>query len=181
MQCMRRPDRDNRTRVERAVQAFLGMGVDGEITRRAQSYRVSRLFVSTLVWQLLTVYARRVWDPSSAQAIRQEVDRPILLLRLEGHGSLERISPIIKQLGLPNAAVGSIAQRLTAYARALPHEVVSGAPIVFRLCEEICTLGPPRLSTVEPRSLAILCRSSWETIARPRPGRSLGKRWPTQA
>ena len=156
MKCMRRPDRDNLTRVEIAVQAFLGMGVYGEITRRAQAYQVSRLFVYKLVWQLLTVYALRVCDPASAQAIRKEVDRHILLLRLEGHCSLESISPIVKQLELPHASVGYIAQRLTAYARALPQETVSGAPIVFLLCDEIFTLGQPILLTVEPRSLAIL-------------------------
>jgi hypothetical protein len=156
MKCMRRPDLDNLTRVEIAVQAFLGMGVYGEITRIAQSYQVSRLFVYKLVWQLLTVYALRVCDPASAQAIRKEVDRHILLLRLEGHCSLERISQIIKQLGLPNAAVGDISQRLTAYARVLPQETVSGAPIVFLRCDEIFTLGQPILLTVEPRSLARL-------------------------
>ena len=31
MQCMRRPDRDNVARVHIAVQAFLGLGVYGEI------------------------------------------------------------------------------------------------------------------------------------------------------
>ena len=156
MKFMRRPDLDHLTRVEIAVQAFLGMGVYGEITRIAQAYQVSRLFVYKLVWQLLTVYALQVREPSSAQAIRKEVDRHILLLRLEGHGALESISQIIKQLGLPNASVGYISQRLTAYARALPKEVVSGAPIVFLLCDEIFTLGQPILLTVEPRSLAIL-------------------------
>ena len=156
MKFMRRPDLDNLTRVERAVQAFLGLGVYGEITRIAQAYQVSRLFVYKLVWQLLTVYALRVCDLASAQAIRIEVDRHILLLRLEGHCSLESISQIIKQLGLPNASVGYISQRLTAYARALPQEMVSGAPIVFLLCDEIFTLGQPILLTVEPRSLAIL-------------------------
>src|ERR687885_361903 len=96
MKFMRRPDLDNLTRVEIAVQAFLGMGVYGEITRRAQAYRVSRLFVYTLVWQLLTVYALRVCDPASAQAIRTEVDRHLLWLRLEGPCSLESISHLIK-------------------------------------------------------------------------------------
>ena len=156
MKFMRRPDLDHLTRVEIAVQAFLGMGVYGEITRIAQSYQVSRLFVYKLVWQLLTVYALRVCEVSAAQAIRTEVDRHILLLRLEGHCALESISQIIKQLGLPNASVGYISQRLTAYARALPQEVVSGAPIVLLLCDEIFTLGQPILLTVEPRSLAIL-------------------------
>jgi hypothetical protein len=156
MKFMRRPDIDHVARVTIAVQAFLGLGVYGEITRIAQSYQVSRLFVYKLVWQLLTVYALQVCEPSSTQAMRKEVDRHILLLRLEGQCSLENISQILKQLGLPQAAVGYISQRLTAYARALPTEVVSGAPIVFLLCDEIFTLGRPILLTVEPRSLAIL-------------------------
>jgi hypothetical protein len=156
MKFMRRPDIDHVARVTIAVQAFLGLGVYGEITRIAQSYQVSRLFVYKLVWQLLTVYALQVCEPSSTQAMRKEVDRHILLLRLEGQCSLENISQILKQLGLPQASVGYISQRLTAYARALPTEVVSGAPIVFLLCDEICTLGRPILLTVEPRSLAIL-------------------------
>src|SRR3989449_2684345 len=136
MKFMRRPDIDTVARVQIAVQAFLGLGVYGEITRRANGYRVSRLFVYKLVWQLLTLYALEVRAASSVQAIRKEVDRHILLLRLEGHCSLESISQIIKQLGLPNASVGSISQRLTAYARALPREVVSGAPIVFLRCDK---------------------------------------------
>jgi hypothetical protein len=156
MKFMRRPDIDRVARVTIAVQAFLGLGVYGEITRIAQSYQVSRLFVYKLVWQLPTVYALQVREPSSAQAIRKEVDRHILLLRLEGPCALESISQIIKQLGLPKASVGYISQRLTSYARALPKEVVSGAPIVFLLCDEIFTLGQPILLTVEPRSLAIL-------------------------
>jgi hypothetical protein len=40
MKFMRRPDIDNLTRVEIAVQAFLGLGVYGEITRLARFYQV---------------------------------------------------------------------------------------------------------------------------------------------
>jgi len=138
------------------VQAFLGLGVYGEITRIANGYRVSRLFVYKLVWQLLTLYTLEVRAASSVQAIRKEVDRHILLLRLEGHCSLERISHIIGQLGLPFSSVGYISQRLTAYAQALPKEGLTGVRIVFLLCDEIFTRGQPILMTVEPRSLAIL-------------------------
>jgi hypothetical protein len=156
MKCMRRPDIDHIARVTIAVQGFLGLGVYGEITRIAQSYQVSRLFVSKLVWQLLTVYALQVCEPSSTQAMRKEVDRHILLLRLEGHGALERISQILKQLGRPFSSVGYISQRLAAYAQALPKEQWTDAQIVFLLCDEIFTRGQPILITVEPRSLAIL-------------------------
>ena len=54
------------------------------------------------------------------EMIRKEVDRYILFLRFEGHGALERMSQMLKQLGLPFASVGYIAPRLAAYARALP-------------------------------------------------------------
>ena len=50
MKCMRRPDIDNVARVHIAVQAFLGLGVYGELTRIAHCYEVSRLFVSKLLW-----------------------------------------------------------------------------------------------------------------------------------
>ena len=156
MKFMRRPDIDHRDRVHIAVQAFLGLGVYGEITRIAHFYEVSRLFVYKLLWQLLTLYELEVYVPSSAAAIRKEVDRYILLLRLEGQCSLEHISQIMRQLALPCSSVGSISQTLTAYAKALPKEVLTGCQIVFLLCDEIFTLGRPILITVEPKSLAIL-------------------------
>lgn len=53
MKFRRRPDLDSLTRIKMAVQAFLRQGVYGEITRLARSYQVSRLFVYTLLWQLL--------------------------------------------------------------------------------------------------------------------------------
>src|SRR5919198_3593561 len=153
MQFMRRPDIDTVTRVTIAVQAFLGLGVYGEITRIARFYQVSRLFVYKLLWQLLALYTLEVCDPWSAQAIRKEVDRCILLLRLEGHCSLEAISQILKQLGLPFSSIGYISQRITAYAQALPKDVLTGARIIFLLCDEIFTRGQPILMTIEPRSL----------------------------
>jgi len=156
MKFMRRPDIDTVARVHIATQAFLGLGVYGAITRIAQSYCVSRLFVYKLLWQLMLLYELEVGAPDAPEAIRQEVDRHILLLRFEGHCALERMSHILKQLGLPFSSVGYISQRLAAYAQALPSEEWTGAPILFLLCDEIFTLGQPILLTVEPSSLAIL-------------------------
>ena len=156
MKFMRRPDIDTVARVHIAAQAFLGLGVYGAITRIAKSYQVSRLFVYKLLWQLMLLYELEVCAPGSPEAVRKEVDRHILLLRFEGHCALERISQIIKQLGLPFSSVGYISQRLAAYAQALPKEALTDAPILFLLCDEIFTLGQPILLTVEPRSLAIL-------------------------
>lgn len=156
MKFMRRPDLSKVVRVEIAVQAFLGLGVYGEITRIANCYQVSRQFVYCLLWQLRLLFELEVGAAVSPAALSKEVDRHILLLRMEGRCALESISQIIEQLGLPYTSVGYISQRLTAYARALPEKALSGAQIVFLLCDEIFTLGQPILITVEPRSLAIL-------------------------
>jgi hypothetical protein len=104
----------------------------------------------------MLLYDLEVGVPGLPAAVRTEVDRHILVLRFEGHCALARISQILKQLGLPFSSVGYIAQRLAAYAQALPPEELTGAPILFLLCDEIFTLGQPILLTVEPRSLAIL-------------------------
>jgi len=156
MKFMRRPDIDTVTRIHIATQAFLNLGVYGEITRLATCYRVSRLFVYTLLWKLMLLYELEMGRPESPEVMRKEVDRHILLLRFEGHCALERMSQILKQLGLPFASVGYISQRLAAYARALPPAGWPGAQIVFLLCDEIFTRGQPILMTVEPKSLAIL-------------------------
>lgn len=81
MKFMRRPDIDTVARVHIAAQAFLGLGVYGAITRIAKSYRVARLFVYTLLWQLMLLYERDMGAPGSPEAVRKEVDRHILLLR----------------------------------------------------------------------------------------------------
>ena len=156
MKFMRRRDIDNVARAQMAAQAILGLGVYGEITRIAHLYRVSRLFVYKLVWQWLTLYQLEVGGPPSAEALRKRVDQHILLLRLEGHCALEEIWQIMGQLGLPLTSVGYISQRLTAYGQSVPPQELTGARIVFLLCDEIFTLGRPILISVEPRSLAIL-------------------------
>ena len=156
MKFMRRPDLSKVERIEIAVQAFLGLGVYGEITRIANGYQVSRQFVYSLLWQLRLLFELEVSATVVPAALTKEVDRHILLLRLEGHCALESIAQITAQLGLPYNSVGYISQRLRAYARALPKVALAGAPIVFLLCDEIFTLGQPILITAEPRSLAIL-------------------------
>jgi len=157
MKFRRRPDIDNLTRVQIAVQAFIGQGVYGEITRIASNYQVSRLFVYQLLWPLLLLFELEVSASCTRKADIIETDRHILLLRLEGHCSLERISQIIKQLGLPFSSVGYISQRIKSYASVLPKEpLVPGAQIVFIISDEIFTQGQPILLTIEPRSLAII-------------------------
>jgi len=114
------------------------------------------LFVYNLLWKLMLLYELEVCNPGSPEVIRKEVDRHLLILRFEGHGALERLSQMLKQLGLPFASVGYSSQRLAAYARALPQAGWPDAQIVLLLCDEILTRGQPILMTVEPNSLAIL-------------------------
>jgi len=156
MKFIRRHDLDTLTRVNIAIQAFLGLGVYGEITRIANLYQVSRVFVYQKLCQLMMLYELEIREPSKAEASRKKVDRHILLMRLEGHCSLEQISQILRQLGLPSCSLGYISQRITAYAQVLPRDVLRGCRIVFLLCDEIFTRGQPILMTVEPKSLAIL-------------------------
>src|SRR5207248_11779619 len=99
--CCRRHDSDTLASGHIAAQAFLSLGVYGEITRIAKCYRVSRLFIYTLLLPLMLLYDLDVGDPHSPEAIRKEVDRHILLLRFEWYCALERISQILKPLGLP--------------------------------------------------------------------------------
>ena len=83
MKFMRRPDLSKTLRVEIAVQAFLGLGVYGEITRIANSFQVSRQFVYNLLLQLQLFYELEVRADVSPVALRKEVDRHILLLRMQ--------------------------------------------------------------------------------------------------
>jgi hypothetical protein len=157
MKFIRRPDLDKVTRTEIAVQAFLAQGVYGEITRLARCYRVSRLFIYTLLWQFQDFFAPPgAVPPSLPRAQQAAMDRHILLLRMVGRCSLESMAQIFGELGLPYHSVGYIAQRLTTFAQALPRELPPGAQIVVLLADEIFAAGQPILLTVEPRSLAIL-------------------------
>jgi hypothetical protein len=106
--------------------------------------------------QLLLFFELGFNPPPTPESVSPEIDRHILLLRMEGRCSLESISQIIRQLGLPFSSIGYISQRLQAYAQGLPQVALAGAVIMVILCDEIFTLGQPILLTVEPRSLAIL-------------------------
>ena len=101
MKFMRRPDIDPVARVHIAAQAFLGLGVYGAITRIAKSDRVSRLFVYTLLWQLMLLYELDMGAPGSPEAIRKEVDRHILLLRLGRDRTAARATCVHVSAGPP--------------------------------------------------------------------------------
>jgi tetratricopeptide (TPR) repeat protein len=156
MQFMRRPDLDSVSRLNLAIQAYLALGVYGEITRLATVYRVSRLFVYQLLWQLQALFAMDPAGGAVADRERPTLDRLILLLRLQGRCSLGNISEILRQLGYSIYSVGYISERILAYARTLPADVPAGLQITFYLSDEIYSGSRPILITVDARSLAIL-------------------------
>ena len=156
MKFIRRPDLDQVTRVEIAVQAVHAQKVYGEITRLARCYRVSRWFVYSLLWQLNEVFATPSAAPPTGRYTQTDADRHILLLRLVGRCSLESIARICTELQLPVHSVGYISQRLTAFAQALPQQLPAGIKLMVVLADEIFTGGQPILITLEPRSLTIL-------------------------
>jgi hypothetical protein len=96
MKFVRRTDLDKVTRLEIAIQAIIGMGVYGEITRLARSYHISRLFVYQLAWQAMAAFEPGLNAAVSADLSQAQVDRLFLLLRLEGHCSLHQISRILR-------------------------------------------------------------------------------------
>lgn len=155
MKFRRRPDLDSVTRLQMAVQAFVGLGVYGEITRIASQYNVSRLFVYKLLWALLAVFALET-TAAAKEAERREVDLLMLLLRLQGRCSIGNISEILRHLGTSFQSIGYISERLRTFARALPPDLPAGTTVTFYLCDEIFARSQPILVTVEARSLAIL-------------------------
>ena len=157
MKFIRRPDLDKVRRTELAVQALLAQGVYGEFTRLARCYRVSRLFVYRLLWQLQDLFAPPgAVPPQFSRAKQAAWDRHILLLRMVGRCSLESMAQSCAELGLPSHSVGDLSQRLTTFAQALPTDWPTGAPMMVLLADEIFTAGQPILLTGEPRSLAII-------------------------
>jgi hypothetical protein len=156
MKYMRRPDINSLMRIRIAVQAFIGMGIYGEITRIANEHKISRLFVYQLLGQLLRLFQPDSKEVGFEQAQQRRLDLHIMLLRLEGKCSLEAISQILTELGFAYTSIGYISQRILEFAKALPDELPTSAKIVFYLSDETFANGQPILVTVDPKSLAIL-------------------------
>lgn len=156
MKYQRRPDINSLMRVQIAVQAFIGIGIYGEITHIANEHNISRLFVYQLLWQLLGLFQTNPSELFSKTREQRKLDLHILLLRLEGKCSLEAISEIVKHLGFSVHSISYISQRITAYAQSLPSDLPAQAKTVFYLSDEIFANGQPILVTADPKSLAIL-------------------------
>lgn len=155
MKYQRRPDINSVMRIQIAVQAFIGMGKYGEITRLAKSYNVCRLFIYQLLWEMRDLYEI---EPKSIKSKyeQKQIDREIIMLRMEGKCSLEAISEILKDRGVKTNSVGYISQRIKALAEVIPSQELSENKIEFYIADEIFAKGKPILVTVDAKSLTIL-------------------------
>ncbi|KAF0249442.1 MAG: hypothetical protein FD167_1158 [bacterium] len=146
-------------RIEIAIQAFIGMGKYGEITRIAKSYKVCRLFVYYLLWELKGLYEIEPRVISSKYEQKQ-IDREILMLRMEGKCSLEAISEILKDRGVKSHSVGYISKKIKEIAELVPNQIgiqeSTENKIEFYIADEIFAKGKPILVTMDARSLTIL-------------------------
>lgn len=156
MKFMRRHDLDSLTRINIAMQAYFALGIYGEITRLAKLYNVSRLFIYQLLWRLFDLFETKSPTTSSGETERKQLDRHILLLRLQGHCSLGDISQTLKHLGFSYYSIGYISQRILTFARSLPLNLPSGLKVTFYLSDEIYSGSRPILITIDAKSLAIL-------------------------
>ena len=155
MKYQRRADINSVMRVEIAIQAFLGKGRYGEITSLAKSYNVCRLFVYQLLWELKDLFEiepKRI----NSKYEQKQIDREIMMLRMEGKCSLEAISEILKDRGVKSNSVGYISQRIKALAEAVPSQELGEEKIEFYIADEIFAKRLPILITIDAKSLTIL-------------------------
>ncbi|KAF0247611.1 MAG: hypothetical protein FD167_2988 [bacterium] len=155
MKYQRRRDINSVMRIEIAVQAFLGTGKYGEITRLAKSYNVCRLFIYQLLWEMRDLYEIEPRSINSKYEQKQ-IDREIIMLRMEGKCSLEAISEILKDRGVKTNSIGYISQRIKALAEVVPSQELSENKIEFYIADEIFAKGKPILVTADAKSLTIL-------------------------
>jgi hypothetical protein len=158
MKFVRRLDLDPQTRIHIVMLAWLNQGVYGKMTQIAQYYRISRTFLSQLLFaatlQLETLFSD---EQHLLQKDQWHVEPLILLLRLEGKCSIPSISSIVKYLGHQPNSVGSLSECFQRYGRALPSTVaMASKTVVFYLSDEIFASHVPILVTIDAQSTTIL-------------------------
>src|SRR5215468_997635 len=158
MQFTRRPDLDPPTRIHIVMLAWLHQGVYGKMTEIAKRYRISRTFLSHLLFmanlQLETLFGG---EKRLLQKDHRHFEQLILLLRLEGTCSLLSIAAIVKALEYHPNSVGSLSQFFHSAGQALPSTLVMPSKtLVFYLSDEIFAIHTPILVTIDARSTTIL-------------------------
>ena len=132
-------------RIQIAIQAFMGMGKYGEITRIAKNYKVCRLFVYYLLWELKDLFEI---EPSNINSKyeQKQIDREILMLRMEGKCSLSAISEILKDRGVKTHSVAYISERIKEIAELVPSQESSENKIEFYIADEIFAKGKGQIT-----------------------------------
>ena len=138
--------------------AWLHQGVYGKMTEIAKRYRISRTFLSHLLFmanlQLETLFGG---EKRLLQKDHRHFEQLILLLRLEGTCSLLSIAAIVKALEYHPNSVGSLSQFFHSAGQALPSTLVMPSKtLVFYLSDEIFAIHTPILVTIDARSTTIL-------------------------
>jgi len=163
MKFMRRPDLPASTRITIAIEALNNKGDYGFITESAGTYKVSRTFIYSLVY---TVEQSLDFQFHPEPLFKRQVfveklslDEEILLRRLEGNSSVERISNMLNYNNISPSSVGYISQRLKYFGSRLSNtlELNSSEPMnLIWNNDELFAHTRPILVTIDPISLAIL-------------------------
>ncbi len=148
-------------RVNMMLQAILTQGMYGAMTNLARRYKVSRTFVYQLLWSAELLFHLYLLQPSTTEKNKEleriEIDKQILLLRLEGKCPIQSISNILKYKGYGNCSEGYISERLKYYGKKLSDTLQGeAAQFLFYLSDEIFAGSKPILITVDANSTAIL-------------------------
>lgn len=158
MKYYRRKDIGSDKRLGMAITAYILLGCYGAITDLAMSWKVSRLFIYRLIWNLEDIFS--CVKPNTENNIQQDkklIDRYILACRLQGKSSLEDIYLILKTFGLRYDSIGYISQRIQEIALVTPEETFASNTIIkFLVSDEIFGGSKPILITIDARSLMIL-------------------------
>lgn len=77
---------------------------------------------------------------------QKQIDREIMMLRMEDKCSLEAISEILKDRGVKSNSVGYISERIKALAEVVPTQQSRENKIEFYIADEIFAKGKPILT-----------------------------------
>jgi hypothetical protein len=128
------------------------------MTQLAQAYHLSRTFLYHLL-STATLHLEKLFsdDRHPVQHDPYELERLILLLRLEGQCSIPSLSAIVKELASQPNSVGYLSESFQRYGRSLPSTLsMPSTKMVFYLSDAIVALRAPILVTIEAQSTAIL-------------------------
>ena len=158
MQCIRRHDLTPHTRLDMVRLAWLNQGIYGKMTHIAQEYQISRTWLYQLIWaanlQLETLCGDQKPHAQESPILFEPF---ILLLRLEGKGSLPSLASICKYFQYQPHSVGYLRACFQPYGAALPSTLaMAERTVVLYLRDAMFARHQPILVTIEAQSTAML-------------------------